>query len=160
MHFAPEIGYFLSPELLLSVQFRYQLVSGANEFHSTDSHGVRGRHLLARHLRVRRARRISYLFGEGDFRTYVSGIGGLGTIRHVASFESQQVCGAPVAAGMSGNQVCIDTVPSGPIFVGAGLGVFYNLSPAFALTLGTNALLGFTKFTFHVDLNLGLAFFY
>ena len=37
-----------------------------------------GRRLLARHLRVRRARAISYLFGEGDFRTYVSGIGGLG----------------------------------------------------------------------------------
>ena len=42
------------------------------------------------------------------------------------------------------------------MFVGAGAGVLYNLSPAFALTLGTNALLGFTKFTFHVDLNAGV----
>ena len=44
------------------------------------------------------------------------------------------------------------------MFAGVGAGIMYNLSPAFALTLGTNALLGFTKFTFHVDLNAGVAF--
>jgi hypothetical protein len=88
---------------------------------------------------------------RGRLRTFVSGIGGLGTIRHVAEFQSQMNCGP------GGHETCLDTVPSGPIFVGARAGVLYNLSPAFALTLGTNALLGFTKFTFHVDLNLGLA---
>ena len=36
----------------------------------------------------------------------------------------------------------------------------YNVSPAFALTLGTNAVFGFTKFTFNVDLNAGVAFEY
>jgi hypothetical protein len=55
---------------------------------------------------------------------------------------------------------CVDTVPAGPIFVGAGAGIMYNVSPAFALTLGTNVLVGFTKFTFHVDLNAGVAFEY
>jgi hypothetical protein len=54
----------------------------------------------------------------------------------------------------------VDTVPAGPILVGAGAGIMYNVSPAFALTLGTNALVAFTKFTFHVDLNAGLAFEY
>ena len=53
LHFSPEIGYFLSPELLLSVQLRFQLISGANEFHSTNATGVRRRHLLAGHVRVR-----------------------------------------------------------------------------------------------------------
>ena len=52
---------------------------------------------------------------------------------------------------------CVDTVPSGPVFAGVGAGIMYNVSPTFALTFGTNALLGFTKFTFHVDLNAGVA---
>jgi hypothetical protein len=157
LHFSPEVGYFLAPDLLLSVQLRFQLISGANEFHSTDptecGDGVcsPGTYAFAG------LAKISYLFGEGDFRTFVSGIGGLGTIRHVAEFQSQQNCGTPPAGSTTGKQTCIDTVPSGPVFVGAGAGVLYNLSPAFALTLGTNALLGFTKFTFHIDLNLGVA---
>jgi hypothetical protein len=151
LHFSPEIGYFLSPELLLSVQFRFQLISGANEYHSSiatecgDGVCSPGTYAFAG------LAKINYLFGEGDFRTFVSGIGGLGTIRHVAEFQSQMNCGS------MGNETCLDTVPSGPVFVGAGAGVLYNVTPAFALTLGTNALLGFTKFTFHVDLNLGLA---
>jgi hypothetical protein len=157
MHFTPEIGYFLSPELLLSVQLRFQLISGANEFYSTSSTECGDGICSPGSYAFAGFGRISYLFGEGDFRTFVSGIGGLGTIRHVAAFESQPVCGPPVATGQTGNQVCKDTVPSGPVFVGAGAGVLYNLTPAFALTLGTNALLGFTKFTFHIDLNAGVA---
>ena len=90
----------------------------------------------------------------------MSGIGGLGTIRHVAEFQSQNNCGTPPPGSQTGNQTCVDTVPSGPVFIGAGAGVLYNVTPAFALTLGTNALVGFTKFTFHVDLNLGVAVLY
>src|SRR5262245_44277521 len=154
MHFAPEVGYYVSPELLLSVQLRFQLVTGANEFKSTDpmecGDGVcsPGTYAFAGFARA------SYFFGEGDLRTYVAGNLGLGTIRHVAAFESQQKCGP------TGNQTCIDTVPAGPVFVGGGMGIMYSLSPAFALTLGTNALVGFSKFTFHVDLNAGAAFEY
>ena len=160
LHFSPEIGYFLSPELLLSVQFRFQLISGATPYYASTTDNIvdcgdeicdPGTYAFAG------LAKISYLFGEGDFRTFVSGIGGLGTIRHVAEFQSQQNCGVPPAGSTMGNQTCIDTVPSGPVFVGAGAGVLYNLTPAFALTLGTNALLGFTRFTFHIDLNAGVA---
>ena len=145
---------------MLSVQFRLQLISGANEFHSTNpmecGDGIcsPGTYAFAGFGRA------TYFFGEGDFRTYVAGTAGLGTIRHVATFESQKNCGTPPVGGSEGNQVCVDTVPSGPVFVGAGAGIMYNLSPAFALTFGTNALVGFTKFTFHVDLNAGIAFEY
>ena len=151
LHFSPEIGYFLSPELLLSVQFRFQLISGANEFHSANAMECGDGICSPGTYAFAGLAKISYLFGEGDFRTFVSGIGGLGTIRHVAEFLSQENCGP------TGDQTCIDTVPSGPVFVGAGAGVLYNLTPAFALTLGTNALLGFTRFTFHIDLNAGVA---
>ena len=156
LHFAPEVGYYLSPELLLSVQLRFQLVSGATPYHTdvndlgcgTDHVCEPGTYAFAGFARA------SYFFGEGDFRTFVAGNLGAGTIRHVATFNSQPKCGS------SGNQTCIDTVASGPIFVGAGAGVAYNVSPAFLLIAGTNALVGFTKFTFNVDLNLGVAFEY
>jgi hypothetical protein len=153
MHFAPEVGYYVLPDLMISVQLRLQLITGATEYRSATGCGTdmvcpAGTYAFAGLARA------SYFFGEGDFRTYIAGNIGGGTIRHVATFESQPVCGP------KSNQTCVDTVPSGPILVGAGLGAMYNVSPAFALTLGTNALLGFTKFTFNVDLNLGVAFEY
>lgn len=155
MHFAPEVGYYMAPELLLSLQFRFQVISGGTPYYESDTalcggDGVcdPGKYAIAGFARA------SYFFGEGDLRTYVAGTAGLGTIRHVAAFESQVVC------GKDHNQTCIDTVPSGPIFVGGGAGVVYNMSPAVALTFGTNALVGFTRFTFHVDLNAGVAFEY
>jgi hypothetical protein len=158
LHFAPEVGYYISPDLLLSVQLRFQLITGVTEYHSgmnnppggcgSDDVCPAGKYAFAGFAKA------SYFFGEGDLRTYISGDLGLGTIRHVATFESNPICGSDQ------HTTCVDTVPSGPVFVGAGVGIMYNVSPAFALTLGTNALLGFTKFTFHVDLNAGVAFEY
>jgi hypothetical protein len=153
MHFAPEVGYYVSPDLLLSVQLRLQIISGATEYHDAagcvpDGVCSPGTYAFAGFARA------SYFFGEGDLRTYMAGNLGLGTIRHLTTFDSQTKCGANMATA------CVDTVPSGPIFAGVGAGIMYNVSPAFALTLGTNAVLGFTKFTFNVDLNAGVAFEY
>ncbi len=153
MHFAPEVGYYLSPDLLLSVQLRLQIISGATEYHDAagcvpDGVCSPGTYAFAGFARA------SYFFGEGDLRTYMAGNLGLGTIRHLTTFDSQTKCGANMTTA------CIDTVPSGPIFAGVGAGIVYNVSPAFALTLGTNGVFGFTKFTFNVDLNAGVAFEY
>jgi hypothetical protein len=158
LHFAPEVGYYISPDLLVSVQLRFQVITGVTDYHSgmnnpaggcgSDDLCPAGKYAFAGFARA------SYFFGEGDLRTYVAGMAGLGTIRHVATFESNPICGADQKT------TCVDTVPSGPVFLGAGAGVMYNVSPAFALTLGTNAVLGFTKFTFNVDLNAGVAFEY
>ena len=155
-HIVPEIGYYISPEFMLSLQLRYQHITGGTPYYldQTDS-SCGGDHICEPGTYAFAGfARATYFFGEGDFRTYVAGTAGLGTIRHVATFESQTHC------GKNHDQICIDTVPSGPIFVGAGAGIMYNLTPAFALTFGTNALLGFTKFTFHIDLNAGIAFEY
>jgi hypothetical protein len=152
LHFAPEVGYYVSPDLLVSVQLRLQLITGATEYKGTGCGGDMtcspGTYAFAGFARA------SYFFGEGDLRSYIAGNVGVGTIRHVATFNSHPNCGPLM------NQTCIDTVPSGPIFVGPGAGIAYNVSPAFVLVAGTNALVGFTKFTFNVDLNLGVAFEY
>jgi hypothetical protein len=159
LHFTPEVGYYVTPELLLSVQMRFQLISGVTDYHSDladpndrgcgpDNICPGGSYAFAGFARA------TYFFGDGDLRPYFAGNLGLGTIRHVATFKSQPFCGP------DRSQTCVDTVPSGPVFAGVGAGLMYNLSPAFALTFGTNALLGFNKFTFHVDLNAGIAFEY
>jgi hypothetical protein len=153
VHFVPEVGYYITPEFLLSVQLRLQIITGATDYHDAagcapDGVCSPGTYAFAG------LGRATYFFGEGDLRTYIAGNLGLGTIRHMATFPSQTKCGSNMTT------TCIDTVPSGPFFAGAGLGIMYNVSPAFALTLGTNALVWFTKFTFNVDLNAGVAFEY
>ena len=158
VHLAPEIGYYISPELLLSVQLRLQFITGVTDYKAGGNNppGGCGSDDLcpAGSYAFAGFGRINYFFGEGDFRTYVAGTAGIGTIRHVATFMSKPICGADQ------HTTCVDTVPAGPIFVGAGAGIMYSLSPAFALTLGTNVLAGFTKFTLHADLNAGIAFEY
>jgi hypothetical protein len=41
--------------------------------------------------------------------------------------------------------------------VGGTGGILYDVTPGFALMAEANAVLGFTKFTFNVDLNVGVA---
>jgi hypothetical protein len=151
-HVAPEVGYFLSPTLMLSLQLRLQLVTGGSTYHSpvpTDCGGD-GICSPAWHAEAALAR-ATYFLSEGDFRPYVVGMAGGGQIRHVAKFESVPECGD------SKMEPCVDTVAAGPVLVGGGGGFLYDLTPGFALTLGTNLILGFTTFTFHVDLNAGVA---
>jgi hypothetical protein len=149
-HVVPEVGYFVSPTLLLSLQLRLQLVTGASTYHPGgdqcgDGVCTPAWYALAGLVRA------SYFLSEGDFRPYVAGVAGLGQIRHVAKFESVEEC------GLSMKETCIDTVAAGPVLVGGGGGFLYDVTPGFALTLGTNALIAFTTFTFHIDINAGVA---
>jgi hypothetical protein len=148
---APEVGYFLSPDFLLSLQLRFQYVTGPTDFPTTGTEC--GSDMLCSPSTYALAgfARATFFLAEGDFRPYVVGTVGGGQIRHVATYDSMTNCGS------GGHQTCVDTVAAGPIFVGAGGGFLYKLAPSFGLTLGTNLLLGFTTFTFHVDINAGVA---
>ena len=103
----PEVGYYLSPDLLLSVQLRLQIISGATS--TTRRHAGCGPDNVCSPGTYAFAgfARASYFFGEGDLRTYIAGNSGLGTIRHLATFESQPKCGANMKT------TCIDTVAVG-----------------------------------------------
>jgi hypothetical protein len=150
-HLAPEIGYFLSSSMLLSFQLRLQYVTGATAFYPGGTECGGDGVCSPAWNAVAGFARASFFLAEGDFRPYVSGIAGGGQIRHVAKFDSITSCGPQQ------NQTCIDTVAAGPIFLGAGGGFLYAMTPGFDLTLGANALVGFTTFTFHVDVNAGVA---
>jgi hypothetical protein len=148
----PEVGYFLSPDLILSLQLRFQKVSGATSFYATDTTTCGTSMICAPpSLAISGFARAHFLFHFDDLHPFVSAALGGGAIRHVTSFPSNPKCGSDMKT------TCVDSIDSGPIFLGGGGGLIYNLSDTFALTAETNLLLGFTKFTFNVDLNVGVA---
>jgi hypothetical protein len=147
----PEVGYFVNPNLIVSLQFRLQLVSGATEFHSATPGECPGMVCNPASYAASGFARAAWLFDSGELHPFVGGMLGAGTIRHITSFPSEPHCGNDM------HTTCVDTVASGPIFVGGTGGILYNLTPSFALKAEANALLGFTKFTFNIDLNVGVA---
>jgi hypothetical protein len=151
---APEVGYFLSPDLMVSVQLRLQLVTGATPYHAVPTDTTTcGTSMIcsAPSLAIAGFARAHYLFHFDDLHPFVSGMAGGGTIRHVATFNALPRCGSDM------HTTCVDTIAAGPIFLGVGGGLLYNLSDAFALTAETNLIAGFTNFTFNIDVNVGIA---
>ncbi|HEY4393704.1 MAG TPA: tetratricopeptide repeat protein [Polyangia bacterium] len=142
---SPEVGYFVSPDLLLSLQVRFQLVSGTTAFTGSGA-GSAPSTAIAAFARAR------WLFDAGDdVHPFVGGLLGGGTIRHVAAFNSVPTCGS------THTQTCVDSMKAGPVFLGGTGGVIYKVTPTFGLTGETNLALGFTNFTFNVDINVGVA---
>lgn len=145
LHVAPEVGYFIKPDLRLSLQARVQIVTGPTPL---DMNGI---HQPAK-LGFAALARGSWFFGEGPLQPYVSAALGGGQIRHVVVFT-----GANKLCGPNGDKTCVDTVTPGPLLFGGGAGLTYALSETFGLVAEANALLGLPKLTFHIDLNGGLA---
>jgi hypothetical protein len=158
-HLAPEVGYFVKPNLLLSLQLRMQLVSGVNGRVLDVMDNTCGSDHFCSPAQSAFAAfaKLAYLFGENSFHPYISGAVGGGQIRHVVKFPAIQKCGTSSTPAGMGMAECEDTVLAGPVFVGPGGGFIFNASDNFALTLGVNTQLGFPKFTFNFDLNLGVA---
>ena len=142
VHLAPELGYFLSRDLLLSVQARIQFLSGL-----TSCAGCASPPSTA----VAAFAKLTWLFGSDNLRPYVSASAGGGRIRHVADFSWIKQCGS---SGMDG---CVDSIPAGSVLLGPGAGIIYGVSSNFGLVAGVNTQFGFPDFTFNVDLNLGVA---
>ena len=74
MHIAPEVGYFVSPTLLISVQLRLQLVTGGSSFYGSAQSGCGSDGVCSPAWNaVAGFGRVSYFLDEGDFRPYVAG---------------------------------------------------------------------------------------
>jgi len=142
VHLTPELGYFLTPDLLLSVQARIQFLSGL-----TSCPGCASPPSTA----IAAFARLTWLFGADKLRPYVSASAGGGRIRHVADFSWIKECGS---TGTSG---CVDSIPGGAVLLGPGAGILYGMSPNFGFLAGVNTQVGFPDFTLNVDLNLGVA---
>jgi hypothetical protein len=154
IHLAPEIGYFLRPDLLLSLQGRIQFISGATAERDPSGTACGSDKVCSpSHGATAVFAKATMFFAPSGFRPYVSGALGVGTIRHVVSLPERNNCGTDPAHPVA----CVDTAAAGPVLLGPGGGFMYELGRHFALTLGASALVGVSAFTFHLDVGGGIA---
>src|SRR5207244_5232827 len=84
VHLAPELGYFIAPKLLISVQGRFQFISGTTPERDPSQTVCGSEHVCsassgATAVFVKATR----LLGDGRLRPYVDAALGYGQIRHV-----------------------------------------------------------------------------
>jgi len=147
MQFAPEVGYYLNSNLLLSVQARVQFVTGLNPGTATCG----SKPCATESTAIAGFAKATYFMGDGDFHFFFGGSLGAGTIRHVAKFPQDTSC---TQGGSAAN--CVDTLAAGPVLVGPNLGILYDFNKTFSLIVAAYTQLGVPKFTFNVDADLGL----
>jgi hypothetical protein len=154
---APEVGYFVTPRLLLGLQARLQMVRGATPYHVPNPEpGECGADNICDPHRSAFAGLLKVTWFLTDprsaFQPYVSLSAGGGTIRHVSAVSSPAACGA------AGGEPCKDTVPGGPALFGPGIGIRYAVSDAFGIVAGIGGLIGVPNLTATADVNVGVAF--
>ena len=149
-HISPEVGYFLTSNLLLSLQGRFQYVTGLNPGPTTCNVMGTAMSCVPKTSALAGFARATYFMLEGDFHFFFGGSVGLGTIRHVSLFETDHSCGT------SSNTQCVDSIKSGPVLVGPNVGLSYDLNKTVALVLSLNTQLGVPRFTFNIDGNVGV----
>jgi hypothetical protein len=143
---APEIGYWLSATFMVSVQGRFELVTGTTDVYANGRvyHGAN--YAAAGFLKA------TWIVGGGPAtRPFFSLAAGLGQIRHVVTFDGLDTCGA------SGKSACVDTIAAGPVAVGPGGGLMFDLASNVAGVVQLNTQLTFPNYSFNVDANLGVA---
>ena len=148
LHIAPEVGYFINSNLLLSLQGRYQIVTGLNAGSTTC--GTTACSSKTSAIAVF-ARATYIMMPTGDLHVFVGGSVGGGAIRHVSNFPQDRSCGT-TAQG----QTCVDTLQAGPFLIGPNVGIIYDLGKTASLIVALNTQLGVPKFTFNLDANAGV----
>jgi hypothetical protein len=151
-HLEPEVGYFLSKDLLLSAALRFQYVNTVNGKPGAgcgpDNFCTPSKTALAVLARA------YWFLGDGPFRFMVGGQVGGGNIRHALEFSADDTCKSSASA--TATQTCVDTLASGPFLIGPMAGFFYELGSSLNLIVNVNTQLGVPKFTFNVDINAGI----
>ena len=154
---APEIGYLVTPHLMLGVQARLQMVTGATEYHPPNPQiGECGKDQVCSPFTGAFAGllKATWLLSapETGFAPYLSLSAGVGTIRHVSKVD------APATCGTSANQACLDTVAGGPALFGPSIGFRYQVGSNVAIVAEIGGLVGVPHFTANADVNVGVGF--
>jgi hypothetical protein len=147
-HIAAEAGYWMTPHLMLSLQGRFQIVSGPTVIEHNGHTWQPASGATAIFAAA------TYALGPiaKNLRPFVSASLGGGRIRHVVTLSNLRDC------GQNHTETCVDTVGGGLFLAGVGGGLNYALGESLGLVAGINTQLGAPNFTFNVDVNAGVAF--
>ena len=147
-HLAPEVGYFYSEHLLLSLQGRFQYVTGSNDVTYNGKTYKTSKFALAVLAKA------SYFLTEPSarFQPFLALQAGFGEIRYPVATSPLLGCGPNGAAGS-----CKDTVRGGPGLLGASAGVVYMLGDSLGVYASLSGLAGVPDVAFNADFNLGVA---
>jgi hypothetical protein len=153
----PEIGYFVTPTVLLSVALRFQYINGLNgEVNTTGCpNGFCKPYSTATSVLAR----LTYLATDGPLRVTVGGQVGGGYIRHAEAFNQAAhncAASAPPPGSTATTEGCVDTIAGGPFLIGPTAGLMYEIGDSFDLIGGINTELGLSKFTFNIDIDVGI----
>ena len=157
---APEVGYWLSSSLMLSGQLRYQYITGTTDIfckgmtNAPSCMADPNRVVHTANYALAVFAKATWKYGEGSFHPFFSLAAGGGRIRHVVSFRRQNLTNC----GPMHNETCIDTIGAGPVLLGPGAGLMYDLGERTVLVAQLNSVLGFPTFTVNFDANVGVAF--
>ena len=146
--FAPEVGYWWTSSLMLSVQIRYEYITGTTDIYAPNKTYHTANYALAGFGKA------TWKYGEGKLHPFFSLAAGLGRIRHVVSFKNQNI----INCGSAHNEGCVDTIGAGFVLLGPGGGAMYDITETAAVVLQLNSVLAFPDFTAHIDGNVGVAF--
>jgi hypothetical protein len=156
-HLEPQIGYLVSPHLLVAAWARLQLVRGADPYAtpagSTQCGGDGS--CAAAAGAIAGGVSATWLFEGPDaiVRPYVSFSAGGGYARQVVSIDATlSDCGSDQR-----QSTCRDTATVGPMLIGPGFGAYVKLASSVYVVVSVQSLLGLPRFTGVLDGNLGLA---
>jgi hypothetical protein len=143
---APEIGYWVTPTLMISLQGRFEAVTGTTDVYAD------GRVYHAANYAAAGFLKATWVASRPTrARPFFSLAGGYGQIRHVVTFDTLRACGP------TGKDVCVDTISTGPVALGPGAGVFVELGAHVVGVFELDTQLTFPAYSVNLDGNLGLA---
>ena len=158
LQIAPEVGFFISDNLVLSLQGRIQIVTGASAVKGSDvtssTSACNKGTCQPSHYALAGLAKATWFLGEPRRVTpFVSLAAGAGQIRHVVNVggKDKNLSGCPSTG-------CQDTVVGGPVLFGPGGGVTVELSDSFLVVASATALVGVPHVMANFDFNLGVAY--
>ena len=152
LQIAPEIGFFASDSLVLSLQGRFQLVTGASQVAGSQVAGGACKGGIchpANHALAVLAKATWFVGEPRRVTPFLSLAVGAGQIREVV--DVGKLSGCPASG-------CKDTVVGGPVLFGPGFGISIELSDSFLILASANVLVGVPKVMANLDVNIGLAY--
>src|SRR5262249_49365011 len=115
---APEAGYWLNSSLMLSVQLRYELITGTTDI------VVGSKTYHTANYAFPAFATATWKFGDSNTKLhpFFALAAGGGRIRHVVSYKHQSLVCGTTPGNPPSPIYCVDTIGAGPVLLGPGGG--------------------------------------